>query len=300
MAKGGTDLARLAGAGIGLRHRHVADFLARRQQVDWIEIHSETYLVEGGPRLAQLEAIRQDYPLSCHSVGLSLGSAGGCDRRHIERLLGLYERLEPALVSDHLAWSVNEGVYLNDLLPLPYTEEALDSVVRNIDAVQSAFSRPILVENPSTYLRFDHSTIPEWEFLAELVKRSGCGLLLDVNNIFVSAANHGFDAAAYLSLLPAAAIGEIHLAGHSAIGIGDRTLLIDDHASLVCADVWALFDLAIERLGPRPALIEWDLDLPAIEVLIAQAGTARERLAGGTADPAAAAFPILEGSDLAC
>ena len=278
----GAAFGALAGAGIGLRHPHVGDFLAGPQKVDWIEIHSETYLVAGGPRAAQLEAIRRDYPLSCHSVGLSLGSADGVDDRHIQRLRTLYERLEPALISDHLAWSVQGGTYLNDLLPLPYTEEALAAVVRNVDLVQSALGRPILVENPSTYLRFEHSTIPEWQFLAELAERSGCGLLLDVNNIFVSAANHGFDAELYLASLPKDTIGEIHLAGHSVMAAGDRTLLIDDHAAKVCPGVWRLLDLALERFGPRPVLIEWDLDLPEIEVLTAEAATARSKLANAS------------------
>ena len=261
-------------AGIGLRHRHVAEFLTSRPRVAWIEVHSETYLAAGGPRLRALEAIRRDYPLSCHGVGLSLGSAEGVDSEHLGRLATLYDRLEPDLVSDHLAWSVTGGTYLNDLLPLPYTEEALDLVRRNVERTQETLGRRILVENPSRYLDFEQSTIPEWEFLAELAARTGCGLLLDVNNVYVSAGNLGFDAAAYLAHVPAQAVGEIHVAGHTVHETEAGTLLIDDHGDVVADAVWALLASTLERIGPRPVLVEWDTRVPELAVLIAEAARA--------------------------
>lgn len=261
-------------AGIGLRHRHVADFLTSRPCVAWIEVHSETYLAAGGPRLHALEAIRRDYPLSCHGVGLSLGSAEGVDSEHLARLAALYDRLEPDLVSDHMAWSVTGGTYLNDLLPLPYTEEALDLVRRNVERTQETLGRRILVENPSRYLDFEQSTIPEWEFLAELAARTGCGLLLDVNNVYVSAGNLGFDATAYLAHVPAQAVGEIHVAGHAVHETGTGTLLIDDHGDVVADAVWALLASTLERIGPRPVLVEWDTRVPELAVLMAEAARA--------------------------
>lgn len=261
-------------AGIGLRHRHVAEFLTSRPRVAWIEVHSETYLAAGGPRLRALEAIRRDYPLSCHGVGLSLGSAERVDPEHLARLATLYDRLEPDLVSDHLAWSVTGGTYLNDLLPLPYTEEALDLVRRNVERTQETLGRRILVENPSRYLDFEQSTIPEWEFLAELAARTGCGLLLDVNNVYVSAGNLGFDADAYLAHVPAQAVGEIHVAGHAVHETGTGTLLIDDHGDVVADAVWALLASTLERIGPRPVLVEWDTRVPELAVLMAEAARA--------------------------
>ena len=268
-----------ARAGIGLRHRHVADFLTAPPDVAWIEVHSETYLAAGGPRLRTLETIRRDFPLSCHGVGLSLGSFDGVDSDHLARLAALYARLQPELVSDHLAWSTTRGTYLNDLLPLPYTEEALDVVRRNVERVQDALKRPILVENPSRYLNFAQSTIPEAEFLVELVRRTGCGLLLDVNNIHVSAHNVGLDPLDYLSAIPAEAVGEIHVAGHTLHDTGCGTLLIDDHGSTVADPVWTLLAEALRRTGPRPVLIEWDTRVPELPVLLAEAARADQRLA---------------------
>jgi uncharacterized protein (UPF0276 family) len=266
-------------AGIGLRHRHMGDFLAATPPaVAWIEVHSETYLAAGGPRLKALEAIRRDRPLSCHGVGLSLGSAGGIDPAHLGRLARLYARLEPDLVSEHLAWSVEGGVYLNDLLPLPTTAEALDVVCANVQRAQEAFGRPILVENPSHYLDFAESDIPEWEFLGELARRTGCGLLLDVNNVYVSAANLGFDAAAWLEHIPAAAVGEIHIAGHAVWQTPQGTLLIDDHGSAVDEAVWHLLDRVLARIGRRPVLVEWDTRIPPLPVLLAEAARAQTLL----------------------
>lgn len=264
-----------ARAGIGLRHPHVPRFLAGpAPPVGWVEVHSENYLSEGGPRLAALETIRRDFPVSCHGVGLSLGSADGLDRTHLAALKRLFDRIEPGLISEHVAWSVADGAYLNDLLPLPYTEEALTVLCRNIDDAQATFGRRILVENPSTYVAFAQSTLTEWAFLAEVVRRTGCGLLLDVNNIHVSATNRGFDAEAYLDAVPLEAVAEIHVAGHLVRRIGDETLLVDDHGSPVAEPVWHLLTGALARLGPMPILVEWDTDLPAFDVLLAEAAKA--------------------------
>ena len=267
-------------AGVGLRHPHVLGFLEERPATAFLEVHSENYLGEGGPRRRALFDLARDYPLSFHGVGLSLGSAEGLDSRHLTRLRRLLDEYQPALVSEHLSWSVAGGSYLNDLLPLPYTEEALGLVCRNLDQAQEALGRPLLLENPSSYLRFRHSTIPEAEFLAAIQARSGCGLLLDVNNVYVSAQNHGLDALAYLRALPAAAVGEIHLAGHARRQVGAETLLIDDHGSAVPAPVWQLYEAALAMTGPCPTLIEWDTDIPALPVLLAEASKADRRLLG--------------------
>jgi uncharacterized protein (UPF0276 family) len=251
----------------------VAELSAARPAVPWLEVHPENYM-GGGAALAALEAIRRDYPVSFHSVGLSLGTAGPLDRRHLARLVALVERIEPCLVSEHLSWSRAGGAYLNHLLPLPYTEETLGVVAAHIDEMQEALGRPVLIENPSSYLRFRHSTIGEPAFLAELVRRTGCGILCDVNNVYVSARNLGFDPAAYLDALPARAIAEIHLAGHAENDADGRVLLIDDHGSPVAGAVWDLFRRAIRRVGRVPTLIEWDTDVPELSVLLAEARTA--------------------------
>jgi uncharacterized protein (UPF0276 family) len=260
-----------ARAGIGLRHRHVVDFLRRPPAAGWIEVHSENYLSAGGPRLAALERIRRDFPLSCHGVGLSLGSADGLDRQHLQALRGFYDRFAPALVSEHVAWSVTGGVFLNDLLPLPFTDEALAVICRNIDQTQEAFGRRILVENPSSYVAFTESTMAEWEFLRAIVQRTGCGLLLDVNNIHVSAFNTGFDAGRYLDGVPWEAVEEIHVAGHTVARFDTELLLIDDHGSPVDAVVWQLLQVALGRTGPLPVLVEWDTAVPELPVLLAEA-----------------------------
>jgi uncharacterized protein (UPF0276 family) len=267
-----------ASAGIGLRQRHIADFQDSAPPIGWVEIHSETFLAPGGPRIRALERIREDFPVSCHCVGLSLGSAGRLDRDHLRRLVALFERIEPGLVSEHVAWCSTGGTYLNDLLPLPYTEEALACLCRNIDEAQEAFGRRILVENPSTYVRFAESTMPEWEFMAETARRTGCGILLDVNNIHVSAFNHGFDPGSYLDAMPLEAIGELHIAGHFIQRFGERTILIDDHGAPVDAAVWDLFKKTLERLGPLPTLVEWDNRIPELPVLLAEAAKAQRLL----------------------
>ncbi|MBS0388408.1 MAG: DUF692 domain-containing protein [Proteobacteria bacterium] len=271
-----------ARAGIGLRLPHHALVLAERPAAAWLEVHPENYMSDAHS-LAELEQVRKHYPLSLHAVGLSLGSAQGVDAAHIARLKGLVERLEPALVSDHLSWSIAGAQYLPDLLPLPYTEEALQVVCRNVSQVQEALGRQILVENPSTYLQFAASDIPEAEFLAALARRSGCGVLFDLNNIYVSATNQRQDAAAELRgwcrALDAGAVGEMHLAGHAVVATeAGEELRIDDHGDHVCAAVWALYEQALAHFGARPTLLEWDTRLPAFSVLQSEAALAQARL----------------------
>jgi uncharacterized protein (UPF0276 family) len=223
-----------------------------------------------------LDAVRRDYPLSLHGVGLSLGSADGLNERHLVRLRNLAQRADPGLVSDHLSWSATGGAHFADLLPLPFTEEALSIVCRNVEAAQDFLGRRILVENASSYLRYRHSTIPEWEFVAALAGRTGCGILCDVNNIFVSASNHGFDAHRYLRALPAVSVGEIHLAGHRLRQLDDgRSIRIDDHGSRVSQEVWALYAEALALFGRVPTLIEWDTDVPPLAVLLDEAAQAQ-------------------------
>ena len=252
-------------AGIGLRLPHLAEIAATRPQLGFLEVHAENYMAETAA-LDRLVELRRDYPVSVHGVALSLGSAEELDRIHLGRFKALIERLEPVLVSEHLAWSAIGGVYLNDLLPLPYTEESLDFFCRHVGEAQETLRRQLLIENPSSYLRFRHSTIAEAEFLTETARRTGCGILCDVNNVYVSATNFRFDPIAYLDSLPAAAVGEIHLAGHHAAENVD--LLIDDHGSRVAPPVWELYAAALKRIGPVPTLIEWDTNLPALEVLL--------------------------------
>lgn len=267
-----------AAAGIGLRFAHHEIVTATRPTVPWFEVHAENYFGHGKLRQV-LEAVRRDYPVSLHGVGLSLGSADGLDRRHLERLTALARAIEPGLISEHLSWSLTGGQYLADLLPLPMTEEALDLVCRHVQQVQDALQRAILIENPSTYLQLEHSALPEWVFLRELAARTGCGILCDVNNIFVSASNHGWDPQQYLAGLPCAAIGEFHLAGHAVRALDDGSLVrIDDHGSRVAPAVWALYEQALERFGPRPTLIEWDTAIPEFDVLLDEAALAARRL----------------------
>ena len=266
------------GCGIGLRAPHVAELLERRPAIGWLEIHAENYM-GGGPAMRSLERLRADYPLSVHGVGLSLGSAEGVDGAHLERLARLVERLQPALVSEHLSWSVTGGAYLNHLLPLPYTDEALDVLCANVARAQDRLGRRLLVENPSGYLRFRDSIIAEPDFLNGLARRTGCGLLCDVNNVYVTCANLGGEATAWLDALDAAAVAEIHLAGHAVNDADGRTVLIDDHGSPVADPVWRLFEHALRRFGPTPTLIEWDTDIPALDVLLGEAAKAGRCLA---------------------
>ena len=263
-----------AAAGIGLRAPHVAEVLATRPPVAWLEVHSENYYADGGAALAALDRIRADYPLSLHGVGMSLGSTDPLDRAHLAKLRRLIARTEPALVSEHLCWSGVGGRSLNDLLPLPYTEEALAHVCTRVAEVQDAIGRELLVENVSSYLAFADATIPEWEFVAAVALRTGCRLLVDVNNIHVNAINHGFDADDYLAAIPRAAVAEIHLAGYEARG----DLLIDTHGAPVAPEVWALYRRALDRYGPQPTLIEWDTDIPPLATLLTEAATAQSML----------------------
>lgn len=256
--------------GIGLRGPHMAEILERRPSAGWLEVHAENYM-NGGPQMAALDSIRSHFPLSVHGVGLSLGSARGIDAAHLSRLKAVCERYEPLMVSEHMAWSVGGGIYLNDLMPVPFDEEALAAVCRNVERTQEALKRIILVENLSSYVGFARSTMEEPEFLGELARRTGCGLLLDVNNVHVSAHNAGFDACDYIAALPAWAIGEIHLAGHAVNRTPDGPVLIDNHGSSVAPEVWALYGFALRLIGRRPTLIEWDSALPPLETLLGEA-----------------------------
>jgi uncharacterized protein (UPF0276 family) len=263
-----------AAAGVGLRAPHVAHVLADRPKVPWFEVHSENYFAQGGSALAALDRIRQHYPLSLHGVGMSIGSTDPLDRTHLLKLKRLIARFEPALVSEHLCWSGVGGRHFNDLLPLPYTEEALDHVSARVSEVQELLGRELLIENVSTYLEFAEAAIAEWDFVAEVARRTSCKLLLDVNNIYVNAVNHRFDPDVYLAAIPAEAIAEIHLAGFDT---GEHCL-IDTHGKPVAPEVWALYRRAIERFGPRPTLIEWDTDIPPFQTLLEEAATAESIL----------------------
>lgn len=263
-----------ATAGIGLRAQHLHAVQDTHPAVGWLEVHSENYFGRGIP-LEHLLRVRRDYPLSLHGVGLSLGSTDQLDAAHLDELEKLIERVQPGLVSEHLSWGSVGGQHFNDLLPLPYTEEALDHIVDRVLQVQDRLGRQILIENISSYLEFTHSIIPEAEFIAALAERSGCGILLDVNNVYVSACNHGFDPYAYLCSLPSASIEEIHLAGFTLKQFDATQLLIDSHNQRICAQVWRLYDTAIALHGARPTLIEWDTDLPALNTLVLEANKAQ-------------------------
>jgi hypothetical protein len=269
-------------AGIGLRAPHYRELLDTRPAIGWLEVHSENFFGEGGQPHWFLEQLRAHYPLSLHGVGLGLGSVDPLSFVHLDKLERLIAHYQPALVSEHLCWSAAGGRHLNDLLPLPYTDEALAHVCGRIERVQERLRRQILVENVSSYLRYRHSTIPEWEFLAQVIRRTGCGLLLDVNNVYVSAVNHGFDAREYLAAMPAAAVQEIHLAGFEAAA----QLLIDTHGGPVADPVWTLYRDTLARIGARPTLIEWDTDIPQLPVLLGEARKADALLEQTHAVPA--------------
>jgi uncharacterized protein len=262
-------------AGIGLRAPHYREILASLPRLSFLEVHSENFFGAGGQPQRYLERFRAEYPLSLHGVGLSLGSADPLDQAHLARLAQLVRRFEPALVSEHLSWTSIGGRHANDLLPLPYTAESLAHVVSRVGEVQDRLGRPILVENVSSYLEFADSDIPEWAFVREVARRAGCAILLDVNNIHVSAVNHGFDARAYLESIEPGTVGEIHLAGFEATPDG----LIDTHGARVSPEVWQLYDAAIARFGLVPTLVEWDTKLPALAVLLGEAATANQVLA---------------------
>jgi uncharacterized protein (UPF0276 family) len=270
------------GAGIGLRSPHYAAFLEARPALPLVEVHSENFF-RGGRHLDVLLQVRRDTPVSLHGVGLSLGSTDPLSERHLAQLKRLADRIEPALVSDHLCWSSVAGVYVNDLLPLPCTHEALAHVAERVERVQEALGRRLLVENVSSYLEFARADMPEWAFLAALTRRTGCALLLDVNNIYVSVRNHGFDALAYLAAIPPESVAEMHLAGYSVNrvpleGGGDAEILIDTHSGPVAEPVWALYEQALQRIGARPTIVEWDADLPSLDVLLDEAANAERRM----------------------
>lgn len=257
--------------GLGLRKPHYAEFLEHRIAVDFVEVISENFMVDGGRPRQILRDVRALYPVALHGVSMSVGSAEGLDRAYLTRLRALVDEIEPLFVSDHLCWTRVGGFNSHDLLPLPYTEEALETVTANVATAQDVLGRAMLIENPSSYVAFDGAPMTEWEFLDALCARTGCGLLLDVNNVFVSAANHGFDARTYLDFLPAERVGQIHLAGHSQ---GDA-LLIDTHDRPVPASVWDLYAHVLPRLGPVATMIERDDDIPPLHELLAELATAR-------------------------
>jgi uncharacterized protein len=263
---------RVSGAGIGLRAPHYGEFIAARQPAGWLEVHSENYFGAGGYDLHVLERLRRDYPLSLHGVGLGLGSAHGWDEQHLARLAALAGRVQPALVSEHLSWGAVSGRTLNDLLPLPFTREALKLVATRIERVQERLGRHILVENISAYLEFAATEMSEGEFIAELVRRTGCGVLVDVNNLYVNQVNHGADAISVMRSIPLSRVEEIHLAGF----LRADECLIDTHGDQVAEPVWRLYEAALERFGPVPTLVEWDTDIPPLPVLLEEAAKARQ------------------------
>ncbi len=268
-------------AGVGLKPEHYRQILDDAPDIGWFEVHAENYMGAGGAPHRYLTAIRERYPLSVHGVGLSIGSAGALDRTHLARLHAVCTRYQPDLVSEHLAWSTHDGRYLNDLLPVPCTVEALARVCEHIDQVQSVLGRRILLENPSTYVQFADSEMSELNFLTEIVGATGCGLLLDVNNVYVSAINHGFAPETYLDAFPFAHVGELHLGGHAEDrDDDDQRLLIDAHGTPVADPVWALYASALEHMGAVPTLIEWDNDVPTWSRLFAQAQRAERLLIG--------------------
>lgn len=272
-------------AGIGLRAEHFDSVLGSRPDVGWFEAHSENYFgiqkegipnyglqkTAGGKPFDYLQRVREHYPVSLHGVGLSIGSTDVVNRDHLQKLRLLIDRIEPGLVSEHLSWGSLNGKYFNDLLPMPYTEEALEHMVKRVDQVQHFLGRQILIENVSSYLEYKSSTIPEWEFIAVLAERTGCGLLLDINNVYVNAMNHCFDAKQYLQGIPVAAVKEIHLAGHTVKAIDDTVIRLDTHDQRVCVEVWELYRQAIRYFGDVPTLIEWDRQLPELSVLVSEA-----------------------------
>ncbi len=268
-----TDIAPFAGFGLGLRRPHYAEYLARDVPVDFVEIISENFMVEGGRPLATLDAIRERHPVAMHGVSMSIGSAAGLDHGYLKRLKTLADRVRPLWVSDHLCWTGIGDHNTHDLLPLPYSDEALDTVCANIAVAQDVLERPMLFENPSSYVQFADCGKTEWEFLAAMCTRTGCYLLLDINNIFVSSRNHGFDAVTYLDAIPADRVRQIHLAGHSQ----GEAMLIDTHDSPVAEDVWSLYDIASRRFGPVATMIERDDDIPPLADLLEELDIARRR-----------------------
>ncbi|MCJ8294036.1 MAG: DUF692 domain-containing protein [Colwellia sp.] len=264
----------LQGVGVGLKHQHFQEFIDNKPDVSWLEVHTENFFSQDSTASKYLAKISQDYAISAHCVGMSLGSsATNCKVReqHLQKIKNTIAWLQPSLVSDHLSWSASaDGHYLPDLLPIPFTEEALTVVVQNINHAQDVLQRQILIENPASYLTYLDSPIAEWQFLSSLVEETGCGLLLDVNNIYVSGHNHGFDSLEYLQNIPLSAVKEIHLAGFSIDNIEGKEIYIDSHGHKVYDGVWQLYEQAIKRFGALPTLIEWDTNVPELSVLLAE------------------------------
>lgn len=263
-------------AGIGLRADHEQAILDEAPQIGWLEVHSENYFGAGGRPFSQLLRIAEHYPISLHGIGLGLGNTDPLDLGHLDQLKALADRVNPVLVSEHLCWTAFAGRHFGDLLPLPYTQAAAAHVAARIDQAQQYLGRQLLIENVSCYLEFQASEMTEWEFLLEVVHQSGCGILLDVNNIYVNACNHGYDAEAFLAAVPSEKVGEIHVAGHTRRDIEGQRLLIDTHDQPVCPEVWSLYASALARLGPKPTLLERDANLPALEQLVSEARIAEE------------------------
>jgi uncharacterized protein (UPF0276 family) len=267
-------IQKAQGVGIGLRHAHYDAFMQAPPPVGWVEVHSENYFGDGGYDLHVLETVRRDLPVSLHGVGLGLGSAAPLDEAHLARLARLVERIEPALVSEHLCWGATPHAALHDLLPMPLTRASLDHLCARVAHMQDTLRRRVLIENVSTYVRFRDDDFSEAGFLAELARRTGCGVLLDVNNLYVNQRNHGEDALAAMHALPRDIVGELHLAGHRVT----PAAVIDDHGSRVASEVWSLYDAALHRFGAVPTLIEWDTQVPPLDVLLDEARQAREHM----------------------
>ena len=265
-----------AHAGIGLRPPHVAHVIDSLPSTPWFEVHSENFFAPGGEMMHLLERVREHYPISLHGVGLSLGTGERLYQEHLLQLAQLVNHIQPGLVSEHISWGGAGSYHLNTLLPLPYTEESLDLMVERVDAAQHTLGRPMLVENASTYLEYKHSTIPEWDFVTQLARRSGCLILLDINNIYVNSVNHGFDPMRFIDAIPADLVGEMHLAGFSRKQGLPVPLLIDSHDHPVYPEVWDLYSYAVRRLGVKPTLIEWDAQIPAFSVLQDEADKAEQ------------------------
>lgn len=285
------------GLGLGLRPEHYADVLEGRSSVSWFEVISENFMGDGGRPIRILEKVRQDRPVALHGVSLSVGSADPLNKQYLKRWRSLVERIEPAIVSDHLCWTGVDGENLHDLLPLPYTEETIDHVVEKVRQAQDFLKRRIALENVSSYIAFSHSEMTEWEFLSEIARRADCGILLDVNNIYVSAINHGFDALDYLHGMPAERIAQLHLAGHSTCATETGgTYLIDTHDQPVCDDVWTLYRKAVELFGPVSAMVEWDANIPEysrLEREILKAGVIQEKTRWAPRDSSSEIRPLI-------
>ena len=271
--------------GIGLREPHYADFLEKRPSVAWIEVHTENYFGDGGRPLHVLETLRHDYPISFHGVSLSLGSADELNWHYLKKLKDLIARIGPCLVSDHLSWSSIDGQYLHELLPLPYTDETLAHIIPRIQQVQDYLQRQILIENITSYLRYENSTMTEWEFLNEVVTRAGCGIVLDINNIYLNATNFGFNPDIYLSAISPKQVQEFHLGGFTSTVINEKEIFIDSHNRPIVPAVWDLYQRAIKRLGRKPTIIEWDTDLPTLDTLCLEAYRAEKILREAYAPP---------------